>query len=120
MNGISRSIRNLGAILEQSGKPISGHVCDMAADEIDHLEAEIKQLKATAEETEPCRLVHCRCGACGTAIHEDGGCGCTDNKHHPVSDLHRDRITELRAKVEELEKYIEEINQLGLDLDLLS
>jgi hypothetical protein len=45
---------------------------------------------------EECRLLHTRCGACGCAIHQDGGCGCEDNRHHPVGDVERDLVTRLR------------------------
>lgn len=44
-----------------------------------------------------CQLFHVRCGACGKAIHEDGKCGCEDNRHHPIADLQKDRITRLEA-----------------------
>jgi hypothetical protein len=50
----------------------------------------------------PCPLVHCRCGACGMAIAGDGGCGCEDNRTHPIASLERDKMTYLQRRVTEL------------------
>lgn len=47
-----------------------------------------------------CKLFHCRCGCCGQAIAEDGGCGCDDNKHHPVADLEADLVSKLKGIIE--------------------
>ncbi len=52
---------------------------------------------------EACRLIHCRCGACGVAIHEDGGCGCEDNRRHGIAVHQADRITKMTDTVGRLQ-----------------
>jgi len=63
---------------------------------IDQLRAEVKRLQAMGTE---CKLIHCPCAACGQAIHQDGGCGCEDNHHHPIADTHADQRSQLTAAV---------------------
>ena len=56
----------------------------------------------------PCDLMHLRCTACGCAIHNNGGCGCEDNRHHRFAELRRDEITRLRGEVERLQRFLRE------------
>jgi hypothetical protein len=53
-----------------------------------------------------CQLIHANCASCGQAIHRDGGCGCEDNRHHPIADIHAD----IRSKLEAENKHLREEN----------
>jgi hypothetical protein len=41
-----------------------------------------------------CPYVHTACGACGCSIRLDGGCGCKDNRTHPIGPMRADQLTE--------------------------
>lgn len=73
-------------------------LCDLQQDWISKLKAEAVEVKREQGD-KSCPLVHCRCGACGVAIHDDGGCGCKDNRRHGIVVHEADRITKFIAEV---------------------
>lgn len=48
-----------------------------------------------------CHLLHICCSACGHEIHEDGACGCADNRQ-PGPGIQQGTIGRLRDEVEQL------------------
>lgn len=73
-------------------------LCDLQQERIAELEAEAAEAKREQGD-KSCPLFHVRCSACGVAIHDDGGCGCEDNRCHGMAAHQADRITKLEAEI---------------------
>ncbi len=69
---------------------------------LSRLVTEIERLQEERADVKVCKLMHTVCGACGMAIHEEGGCGCGDNKHQPIADIHADIRSKQQSEIERL------------------